>query len=135
MDLSTIMKKIKNNRYKSINDYISDIELMFNNCFTYNPPTNSIHIEGLASKDYFIEQLRRLSPEVQVFFKIITKENGDEYLHINGKKPKRQIKMVQHLELESYHFNRKHDNDKTTIKNLITSGATKIEEPQKNKRR
>jgi hypothetical protein len=33
------------------------------------------------------------------------------------------------------HFNRKHDNDKTTIKNLITSGATKIEEPQKNKRR
>ncbi|OUM69676.1 hypothetical protein PIROE2DRAFT_37920, partial [Piromyces sp. E2] len=62
MDLSTIMYKIKDNKYLDINEYISDVELMFNNCFTYNPPANPVHIAGLALKDYFIEQLRRLSP-------------------------------------------------------------------------
>ncbi|KAL6622239.1 hypothetical protein U3516DRAFT_585878 [Neocallimastix sp. 'constans'] len=100
MDLSTIMKKVKGNKYSDINDYISDVELMFNNCFTYNPPTNPVHIAGLALREYFIEQLRKLSPEVQALLKILTREDNGEYLYANGKRAKRQIKAVHHLEPE-----------------------------------
>jgi len=106
MDLSTIMKKIKENKYKGINEYISDVELMFNNCFIYNPPTNPVHIAGKILKDYFIEQLRRLTPEVQASLNILTKGNDNENINNGDKRPKRQIKAVNHLEPE-YHIPKK----------------------------
>jgi len=131
MDLSTIMKKIKGNKYSDINDYISDVELMFNNCFTYNPPANPVHIAGLALREYFIEQLRKLSPEVQALLKILAREDNGEYLYVNGKRAKRQIKTVQHLEPE-LHIPKKmkvvHKNNTEPIKeDKITTESKKIE--------
>ncbi|ORX58554.1 hypothetical protein BCR36DRAFT_366772 [Piromyces finnis] len=150
MDLSTIMAKIKNNKYKDINEYICDVQLMFNNCFTYNPPENPVHIAGLALNDYFIEQLRRLSPEVQASLKILN-EDENNGLNIKDKRPKRQIKAVQHLEPE-YHLPKKmkvvhkytnedtkeenlskslndESNDKKEIIHLSKSKSIKSEEP------
>jgi len=119
MDLSTIMSKIKENKYKDINEYISDVELMFNNCFLYNPPNNPVHLSGLALRDYFIEQLRRLSPEVQASLKILTKGSENNNLSQKDKRPKRQIKTVQHLEPE-YHIPKKmkvvHRNTNDSVK-------------------
>jgi len=151
MDLSTIMSKIKENKYKDINEYISDVELMFNNCFTYNPPANPVHIAGLALKNYFIEQLRRLSPEVQASLKIL-KDNDNNGSNIKDKRPKRQIKAVQHLEPE-FHLpkkmkvkhkytidNNKEENSEKYISNepnikkeviyLSKINSTKTEEPK-----
>eukprot|EP00833_Pecoramyces_ruminatium_P005397 jgi/Orpsp1_1/1179429/evm.model.c7180000069315.1 len=131
MDLSTIKEKIKLNKYSNINDYISDIELMFNNCFKYNPPTNPVHIAGVALRDYFIEQLRRLSPEVQASLKILSEENDADYLYINNRRPKRQIKSVQHMEPE-LHIPKKmkviNNNNSDIIKEeKITNKNEKIE--------
>ena len=36
MDLSTIKKKIEKDKYKSVVDLNLDVELMFENCKTYN---------------------------------------------------------------------------------------------------
>ena len=41
IDLETIKNKINYKKYKSREDFISDFELLYNNCLTYNGPDNS----------------------------------------------------------------------------------------------
>ncbi|CAI2371248.1 unnamed protein product [Moneuplotes crassus] len=36
MDLSTVLKKIKNNDYEQMQEYLDDLRLIFNNCILYN---------------------------------------------------------------------------------------------------
>jgi Transcription factor involved in chromatin remodeling, contains bromodomain len=36
MDLGTIKKKLKTNKYKNITDFLDDIQLVWNNCKLYN---------------------------------------------------------------------------------------------------
>ena len=42
MDLSLIKKKLDQRSYDSIEDFISDVRLMFNNCYTFNPAGSDI---------------------------------------------------------------------------------------------
>lgn len=46
MDLSTVKSKLDSNSYDSVNEFESDIKLMFKNCYTYNGPDTDI--VGLA---------------------------------------------------------------------------------------
>jgi bromodomain-containing factor 1 len=43
MDLSTIENKLLNDEYKSPLQFKDDVLLMFNNCYTYNPPSLPIY--------------------------------------------------------------------------------------------
>ncbi|KAL9559315.1 hypothetical protein MBANPS3_000489 [Mucor bainieri] len=43
MDLSTIEKKLMNDEYDDPEEFESDMTLMFNNCYLYNPPTLPIY--------------------------------------------------------------------------------------------
>ncbi|KAI8366349.1 Bromodomain-containing protein [Choanephora cucurbitarum] len=49
MDLSTIERKLMNHEYANADMFESDITLMFNNCYLYNPPTLPIY---KMAKDY-----------------------------------------------------------------------------------
>ena len=42
MDLSTVMKKLKNYEYRFVEDCIDDIDLIWENCLKYNRPTDVI---------------------------------------------------------------------------------------------
>ena len=42
MDLSTVKRKLKRNEYKSADTFASDVRLIFENCYTYNPPDHSV---------------------------------------------------------------------------------------------
>jgi hypothetical protein len=46
MDLSTIEKRLNTLVYNVADDFIADVRLMLNNCFTFNPPGHQIHIMG-----------------------------------------------------------------------------------------
>lgn len=46
MDLSTIKRKLENHEYSNPNEFDSDVRLMLQNCYTFNPPTNFVHGEG-----------------------------------------------------------------------------------------
>ena len=41
-DLSLIQFGIENNNYKKIQDFLNDIQLIWDNCHTYNPPLNQV---------------------------------------------------------------------------------------------
>ncbi|OZJ06778.1 hypothetical protein BZG36_00399 [Bifiguratus adelaidae] len=46
MDISTIEKKLATNQYDDADEFEADVRLMFNNCYTYNPPGTAVHDWG-----------------------------------------------------------------------------------------
>ncbi|CAB41059.2 SWR1 complex bromodomain subunit bdf1 [Schizosaccharomyces pombe] len=56
MDLSTIQSKLNKNEYSTLEEFESDILLMFNNCFTYNPPGTPVHVMGRQLENVFKEK-------------------------------------------------------------------------------
>ncbi|ERF77136.1 hypothetical protein EPUS_07677 [Endocarpon pusillum Z07020] len=54
MDISVIRKKLESDQYNSVAEFIADAKLMFNNCRTYNDPT-----------DPYIEAADRLQHRMQ----------------------------------------------------------------------
>ena len=56
MDLSTIKKKLKSSKYKIINDFIDDIQLIWDNCKLYNQEgsVNLLNNSSYLIRDYVI---------------------------------------------------------------------------------
>lgn len=42
MDMTTIRKKLTDGAYEACTDFEADIRLMFNNCYTFNPPGTAV---------------------------------------------------------------------------------------------
>ncbi|XP_039529838.1 bromodomain adjacent to zinc finger domain protein 1A isoform X3 [Pimephales promelas] len=58
--LSTIREKVNNCEYKTVAEYIEDVELMFSNCLEYNPRTTNEAKAGQRLQAFFHSELRRL---------------------------------------------------------------------------
>lgn len=56
MDLSTIEKKLNEGEYATPEEFEADIRLMFNNCYTYNPPALPVHNMGKQLEKVFDEK-------------------------------------------------------------------------------
>ncbi|ORY81703.1 hypothetical protein LY90DRAFT_697679 [Neocallimastix californiae] len=96
MDFSTISKKLKHGKYPSMVEFVDDVDLVFRNCMTYNPPANPVHIMGKELKNYFIEQLKKYPDHFSDI--LLNKFNID--LSTIEKRPRRQIRPPQHFEPE-----------------------------------
>jgi hypothetical protein len=46
MDLSTVLKKLKNSKYKYIIEVLDDIQLIWDNCKTYNTEGSDIFVQA-----------------------------------------------------------------------------------------
>ncbi|KAJ1680356.1 hypothetical protein EV182_000138 [Spiromyces aspiralis] len=53
MDISTIKRKLDAGEYQTSNIFEADVRLMFQNCYTYNPPQNPVHEAGRALEAVF----------------------------------------------------------------------------------
>ncbi|KAJ3150757.1 hypothetical protein HDU86_006265 [Geranomyces michiganensis] len=67
MDLSTVERKLATHRYSEVQDFADDIQLMLNNCFLYNPPTNTVHQLGKSLESYFSLQLNKAFPTITTY--------------------------------------------------------------------
>ena len=86
-DLSLIQFGIENNNYKKIQDFLNDIQLIWDNCYTYNPPMNYI------SKCARICE-KKFKKEFEKFFNVNIDVN-DEYNHENiGINEKLELKEI-----------------------------------------
>jgi len=54
MDLSTIKKKLEKNKYQTIEDFRSDVSLIFSNCNIYNPPGSWARDQGQKLEEYWL---------------------------------------------------------------------------------
>jgi len=99
MDFSTILKKIKKGEYPTMSEFVDDVDLVFKNCMTYNPPNNPVHKMGQEMKDYFIEQLKKYPDHFSEILlnkfeiDLSTMENSE-------RRPRRQVRPPQHFEPE-----------------------------------
>eukprot|EP00833_Pecoramyces_ruminatium_P001640 jgi/Orpsp1_1/1175672/evm.model.c7180000054772.1 len=96
MDFSTILKKLKKGEYPSMVEFVDDVDLVFKNCMTYNPPNNPVHIMGKEMKNFFIEQLKKYPDHFSEI--LLNKFNID--LSTIEKRPRRQVRPPQHFEPE-----------------------------------
>lgn len=53
MDLGTIEKNLKEGQYQSSKDFHSDMMLVFNNCYKFNPQGDDVHTMGRQLNDLF----------------------------------------------------------------------------------
>ncbi|KAJ3076813.1 hypothetical protein HK102_005340 [Quaeritorhiza haematococci] len=113
MDLGTIENKLGAGEYGQVQEFVDDIVLMLNNCFTYNPSTHTIHQLGKALQHHFSIQLNKIFPAM-----VLTKGSGGANSSVNtlsiitsvtesaagistaDRRPKRQIKPPKIFEPE-----------------------------------
>jgi len=99
MDFSTILKKLKKGEYPSMNEFVEDVDLVFRNCMTYNPPNNPVHKMGQEMKNFFIEQLKKYPDHFSEI--LLNKFNIDlSTIENSERRPKRQVRPPQHFEPE-----------------------------------
>ncbi|ORZ01312.1 Bromodomain-containing protein [Syncephalastrum racemosum] len=53
MDFTTIRKKLGKREYTSPDEFEDDVRLVFNNCYTYNPPGHEVHTMGRTLEGVF----------------------------------------------------------------------------------
>ncbi|CAD0011357.1 Bromodomain-containing protein [Aureobasidium pullulans] len=58
MDLTTIEHKLKSDQYSSVDDLVSDFELMVTNCFTFNGINHAASISAQNLRAYFMKQMQ-----------------------------------------------------------------------------
>lgn len=58
MDLTTIEQKLKNDQYSSVDDLVSDFELMVTNCFTFNGINHAASVSAQNLRAYFMKQMQ-----------------------------------------------------------------------------
>lgn len=57
MDLTTIKKKLDGQQYKSAKECIADFDLMFQNCYTYNRPTEDVTIMAKKVQEFLHQKV------------------------------------------------------------------------------
>lgn len=61
MDLSTVLKKVKNFQYAGKEDFAKDLDLIWENCLTYNTSSDSIYrVHALKMRDRTAIVLRKI---------------------------------------------------------------------------
>ena len=74
-DLGSIKQKLENSGYKNIQEFLNDVQLVWDNCHTYNPPMNQIiKLAEICEKKF--------KKEFEKTFKFSIELN-DEYSHNN----------------------------------------------------
>ena len=66
MDLGTIKQRLKNNYYLNAAACIADIEVVFENCFKFNPAGDDVHKMGQTVLD-FARLLIAKMPTTEIF--------------------------------------------------------------------
>jgi len=131
MDFSTILKKLKKGEYPSMNEYVDDVDLVFKNCMTYNPPNNPVHKMGQEMKTFFIEQLKKY-PEH--FTNILLNKFDIDLTTIENseRRPRRQVRPPQHFEPEDEILMKRLKQQQKREQNEMKAFAAKQEEEIKN---
>jgi bromodomain-containing factor 1 len=85
MDISTITQKLKGGQYASAEEFRNDFELMFTNCFKFNPAGNIVHDMGRDFQEAFHGEwskkdiwIKRHTPQSQRASPVSDVSDGDE---------------------------------------------------------
>lgn len=66
MDLNRVETKLNNSDYSSVEEFVADVRLVFNNCFKYNGPEAMISVLCQNVESAFEKSLRQMPPSVSI---------------------------------------------------------------------
>ncbi|KAJ3372619.1 hypothetical protein GGF31_001639 [Allomyces arbusculus] len=66
MDFGTIKTKIKNRAYASMAQFVRDVQLVYDNCFTFNRPGEPVYVAGENSQRVFRAECTRMGVSTNV---------------------------------------------------------------------
>jgi len=66
MDLSTASKKFKDDKYSKVEEVLDDIQLIWDNCKTYNPDNSWIHSIAEKLERSFKKMLKNYFPDLNI---------------------------------------------------------------------
>jgi hypothetical protein len=70
MDLSTILKKLKDEKYLKVEDVLDDLQLIWDNCKTYNPDNSWIHSVAEKLERSFKKMVKNYFPDMNIIIPI-----------------------------------------------------------------
>ncbi|GBC11674.2 bromodomain-containing protein [Rhizophagus irregularis DAOM 181602=DAOM 197198] len=94
MDLFTIISKLKNNQYASIEEFENDIRLIFRNCYIYNDIGSEMHILGEELESTF-NKIWTEKIGIQVKQKENLKRTRDNDTDLSFELVTKQIKILE----------------------------------------
>jgi bromodomain-containing factor 1 len=62
MDLGTVDRKLKGSSYNTVSDFVTDFNLIVNNCITFNGTSHGVAQSAMKMKQSFENQMRGLPP-------------------------------------------------------------------------
>ncbi|PVU98872.1 hypothetical protein BB559_001219 [Furculomyces boomerangus] len=65
IDLSTIQARIEEGKYAQLSDFSADVELMFSNCFKFNPENTIVYKIGRELEAFFKHHLDKATTELE----------------------------------------------------------------------
>lgn len=66
MDLSTVETKLKSNSYANVDMFVSDVRLIFQNCYTFNGVEHAVSQLAKRLEEIFEKQLKQMPPAEEV---------------------------------------------------------------------
>ena len=96
-DLGSIKTKLEKNKYETLQDFLNDIQLVWDNCHTYNPPFNQITKYAECCEKKFKKEFEKI-------FKYSI-EPSEEYSHENigiNEKLELKEKIKELIDSEDY---------------------------------
>jgi hypothetical protein len=72
MDLTTVLKKFKEDRYTRVEDALDDLQLIWDNCKTYNPDNSWIHSVSEKLERSFKKMVKNYFPDLNIVIPIST---------------------------------------------------------------
>ncbi|KAI8969219.1 Bromodomain-containing protein [Mycotypha africana] len=93
MDLTTVDKKLNSGEYANVEDFVSDIRLVFNNCYKFNGPEAMISMLCQNVESAFEKSLRQMPPSSNSMSNTPASMSpaNDDHLHRNQKMIERRI--------------------------------------------
>jgi len=100
MDLGTVKQKIEAHEYVDVEDFATDVRLVFNNCCTYNQAGSDVYVMGEALGKMFEKQYKKLvrnPPPVKVY--ATAEEEIEDMQKIVAELQQEYEKLVAELEM------------------------------------
>ncbi|KAG1140984.1 hypothetical protein G6F38_008738 [Rhizopus arrhizus] len=92
IDLTLIDQKLNQNEYVTVDDFVADVRLVFNNCFKYNGPEAMISVLCQNVESAFEKGLRQMPPSLDELSSPVSQQAPEDMMdYTSYERPKREI--------------------------------------------